>query len=86
LNEGSLQVAPRRCTLSVYEFCFPVKHNDIPNNWLTFHCAQLSLLVVQYRYMFRLMEPSTGDILTIHMLLNYASCMDPYIVLIFVLQ
>jgi hypothetical protein len=34
--------------------------------------------------MFRLIEPSSGDILTKLILLNYASSMDPYIVFIFV--
>jgi hypothetical protein len=49
---------------TIYELYFPVKHNNIPINSLTFHCTLLSLLVVQCHYMFRLMEPSSGDTLT----------------------
>jgi hypothetical protein len=45
----------------IYWVLFSVKHNNIPINSLTYHFAQLGLLVVQCRYMFRLMEPSSGD-------------------------
>jgi hypothetical protein len=49
-----------------------------------FAVNNLSLLVVQCRYMFRLMKSLSGDTPTNPVLLNYASYMDPYIVFIIV--
>jgi hypothetical protein len=70
-----------KCNIFYIWVLFSINHN-IPINSLTFHCAYLSLLAVQCRYMFRLMEPFSGDTLTNLILLNYALYMDPSIVLI----
>jgi hypothetical protein len=51
-------------THTIHEFYFPVTHINIPINSLIFHCALLSLLVIQCRYMFWLMEPSSDDTVT----------------------
>jgi hypothetical protein len=48
-----------------YWALFPSNTTIYHFNSLTYHCAQLSLLVVQSRYMFRLIDPSSGDTLTI---------------------
>jgi hypothetical protein len=48
--------------LRIYmSFRFYCQTQETLNNWLTFYCAYLSLLVVQCRYIFRLLEPSSGD-------------------------
>jgi hypothetical protein len=44
-----------------YEFHFSCQTQQYTKNSLIFHCAQLSLLVAQCRYVFRLMEPSSWD-------------------------
>jgi hypothetical protein len=61
------------CVSTIYEFRFSCQTQKYTKNSLTFHSAYLSLLVAHCHYMFRLMEPSSGDKLTNLTLLNYTS-------------
>jgi hypothetical protein len=66
------------CVRTIYMFHFSCQTQHYTKNSLTFHCAQLTLLVVQCRYMFPLMEPSLGDTFTNLIIMNYASYMEAY--------
>jgi hypothetical protein len=69
-------------SVSVYEFCFSCETNRYTKQLASISLYVTEFIGLQCRNMFRLMEPSSDDKLTNLMLLNYASCMNPYIVLI----